>query len=127
MENVFKACIRTAYVGTGLSVAVGPWTLIPIFAGVSFDKIGYGNWVGRILGWFSLYKYFSTKELPSLFPYLNLSVAFLGISLVLLLRPNPESIMSEIVHGTVAMILTVLFGGMALLLNQKIKRESVIV
>jgi len=127
MENVFKACICTNSFGTGLSVAVGPWTLIPIFAGVSFDKIGYGNWAGRILGSFSLYKYFSTKELPTLFPYLYLSVGLLGIASVVLLRPTFESAMSDIVHGTLAMNLNVIFGGMALLLNRKIKRESVIV
>ena len=123
MENAFRACVRTGTFGTGLSVAVGPWTLIPIFAGVSIDKIGHGNWAGRILSLFSLYKYFSTKELPSLFPFLYLTVAFFGVSLNLL-RVNLDS---NMVHCAIAVILYVIFGGMGFLLNRKIKRESVIV
>mmetsp|Transcript_24126 Transcript_24126/g.50519 ORF Transcript_24126/g.50519 Transcript_24126/m.50519 type:complete len:338 (-) Transcript_24126:102-1115(-) len=123
MENVFRACVRTGIFGTGLSATVGPWTLIPIFAGVSIDKIGYGNWAGRILSSFTLYKYFSTKELPSLLPYLYVAAALLGIVLKLL-GLNLETNMA---HCAVAMILYVIFGGMAFLLNQKIKRERVIV
>ena len=66
-SNCFTALLRTLIFGTGLSVSLGPWTLLPVFAGVNLGVIGYDNWVGRGLATYTLYKHLASEELPSMF------------------------------------------------------------
>ena len=65
--NCFIALQRTFVFGTGLSVSLGPWALLPVFAGVNLGVVGYDNWVGRSLATYTLYKHLDSKDLPSLF------------------------------------------------------------
>ena len=57
----FEVLLQTFIFGAGLSSAVGPWSMIPIFVAVSLDLIGFdgqGKWTGRLLVTFTAYMHF---------------------------------------------------------------------
>lgn len=125
LENMFRACLRTMIIGSGVSVAIGPWTLLPIFAGVSFNKIGFGNWAGRLLAMHSMSKYLFSKELPVLFKCLYPCVplvtpVYKKISQQLNMHRDSGlmNLHSEGYHINVATLLVIIFGGMVFSLNK---------
>mmetsp|Transcript_31780 Transcript_31780/g.75847 ORF Transcript_31780/g.75847 Transcript_31780/m.75847 type:complete len:273 (+) Transcript_31780:91-909(+) len=70
LHNVFLGLLRTFIFGTGLSVKLGPWALLPVFVGVNLGTVGYSTWTGRGLATYTIYKHLASKELPSTFKYL---------------------------------------------------------
>jgi len=122
LDICFKALVQTGIFGTGLSVALGPWSLIPVFAGVCSGKIMYGNWSGRLLATFSLSKYFD-KDLPALFKYSYYYLSFVPILVTKLLGQKGYSDIAHS-HIIITAILCLPFSGMALSLNRKLKLED---
>ena len=122
LDILFKAMLRTYVFGTGVSAHWGAWALVPIFVGVNMGVVGYGNWFGRVLALFSIYKYF-IPEIPPLFRYsflgLNFSPAL--IFSVFVEAPGPGARYTDLVHTLTAVLLTTLSGAMAFSLNRKVK------
>lgn len=121
LDILFKACLRTYIFGTGVSVQWGAWALVPIFVGVNMGVVGYGNWFGRVLSLFSIYKYF-IPEIPPLFRY-----SFLGLSFspalifsVFVEAPGPGALYTDLMHTLVALMIAMLSGAMAFSLNRKV-------
>jgi hypothetical protein len=57
----FVVLLQTFAFGAGLSSAIGPWSMIPIFVAASLDLIGFdgqGKWSGRLLATFTAYMHF---------------------------------------------------------------------
>ena len=57
----FMVLLQTFAFGAGLSSAIGPWSMIPIFVAASLDLIGFdgqGKWSGRLLATLSAYMHF---------------------------------------------------------------------
>lgn len=105
-------------------MTAGPWTLLPVFAGVNLGAVGFHNWMGRILATFSIYKYF-VPELPALF-----TVSFIGLSTIpnllaqilqTTLKVGGPYNQSDANHVLVACMLGVFSMSMAFSLNRKAK------
>ena len=126
-SNWFTALLRTLIFGTGLSVSLGSWTLIPVFAGVNLGVVGYDNWVGRGLATYTLYKHLASEELPSLFKswYVCLNVLPFLSSIILGLKEGV--VYTDANHTLVTAALAIISGGMVSSLNQRVNvGESII-
>ncbi|EJK77099.1 hypothetical protein THAOC_01092 [Thalassiosira oceanica] len=139
LHNVFLGLLRTFIFGTGLSVKLGPWALLPVFVGVNLGTVGYSTWTGRGLATYTIYKHLASKELPSTFKYLfvalNVTPVMVGKIWQALLKElfgdnvpellvMKEKIHSDVAHLLVAVVMTVISGGMALSLNRKVSASD---
>merc|ERR1711983_253973 len=107
--------IRTNIFGSGLAMVAGPWTLIPVFLGVVFEKIAFEKPLGYLLSSFSLVTYLFVKEMPLIFRFV-----FLVLPIAKALNFLPNGSLSDFNHGWEAFILTIIFGIMAASLNKKV-------
>ncbi|EJK61467.1 hypothetical protein THAOC_18039 [Thalassiosira oceanica] len=134
-HNMFAGLLRTFIFGTGLSVKLGPWALLPVFVGVNHGALGYSTWAGRGLATYTIYKHLASKELPSTFKYFfvafNVAPAMIGkvwqaLTKELFGDTVPEllvmkgKIQSDAAHLLVAVVIAAISGGMALSLNRKV-------
>lgn len=135
LHNMFAGLLRTFIFGTGLSVKLGPWALLPVFVGVNHGALGYSTWAGRGLATYTIYKHLASKELPSTFKYFfvafNVAPAMIGkvwqaLTKELFGDTVPEllvmkgKIQSDAAHLLVAVVIAAISGGMALSLNRKV-------
>lgn len=121
LDNWFHAFLRTFIFGTGLSVKLGPWILLPVFAGVNLGIVGYGNWAGRGLATYTIYKHLSSKELPSLFKYMFISFNVVPMALTTALGALIKTEgTSDMAHFLVAGTIAIFSGGMVFSSNQKV-------
>jgi len=125
LANWFVCVMRTASIfGSGLAVAIGPWTLLPVFAGVNIGLVGYDTWLGRVLATLSVYKYF-VSEIPALFRYsfLGMSVVPAMIAQILRWKLNVDDPYTESDgnHILVASVLVLFSVTMSYSLNRKVK------
>lgn len=118
LDILFKACVRTYIFGTGVSVQWGAWALVPTFVGVNMGVVGYGNWFGRVLALFSMYKYF-IPEIPPLFRYSFFGLAGAPLALTIFIKA-PGALYTDLMHTLVALMIAMLSGAMAFSLNRKV-------
>jgi len=119
LDILFKVCLQTFIFGTGVSVQWGAWALVPTFVGINMGVVGYGNWVGRALSLFSIYKHF-IPEIPPLFRYSYLSLVFIPVFTKILLK-TPGAQYTDLTHTLVALIIAMSGSAMAFSLNRKVK------
>ena len=125
LGNWFVCALRTASIfGSGLAVAIGPWTLLPVFAGVNIGLVGFDTWLGRVLAMLSVYKYF-VPQIPALFRYSYLGMSVVPAMVVKILRrqlnvDDPYT-HHDAKHILVASVLGLFSATMSYSLNRKVK------
>lgn len=134
LNVLFTTCLTTFIIGTGLSAAVGPWTLIPVFVAVLFDLIGIrdnmygcayhhvgdaGKWAGRLLAAFTIYEHF--KGFSVTFGILISCVGAVVPILTIVYNALNIEHDSDTSHVISAFVLDLIFGAMVYMLNNKVK------
>ncbi|EJK72620.1 hypothetical protein THAOC_05832 [Thalassiosira oceanica] len=94
-HNMFKGLLRTFIFGTGLSVKLGPWVLLPVFVGVNHGA-----------------------ELPTTFKYLYIALIMIPAMI------GNGFVQSDATHLLGAVVIAAISGGMALSLNRKVLMDG---